>query len=517
MDEIVIRRKTEERLLQNNEKFRNFILQSSKGIAVIEFDKMTFIECNETAKKILSFADVKLSDMMNRINGHKNYSELSETIQSIISFKTKPIKKVIEIQVGESTKRKLGISVSWADFGDMQYIIITMQDITDQLIMEERKQHVAKMEALGTLSSGIAHDFNNILAGIMGYTELTREELRLKQIKDLSLSENLTEILKLGDRAKNIISQILTFSRSTPETKEKTNLGLIIEEAVKMLRTTVPANITLQYRKPDYPCYIYANTSEMHQLIINLCVNAELAYEDTAGTVEIRISDIVADCTLMKEYNLKKAGHYIQLEVEDDGCGMDEEVKKRIFEPFFTKRGSNRGTGLGLSVVHGIVNRLDGAIKVCSEPGKGSTFFILLPMYLDSDIRYNLTERSSELSMVNILLVDDEEPIVTSVKKILSRHGYLITGVTSAREAKSLFDMQPDSYDLLLTDQLMPDMTGDELLKELRKVRPELPAVICSGFINRQSDGGDNTVYLRKPASSDDYIAAIEKLQISIK
>lgn len=514
LDEIAERKKAEESARLSEERLRTIIMQSAEGIIIIDKDKCEFLECNAVAREILSLTNVKLSEMMSKIGSLEYYSELSEFIHEVISLQNNQSNEIIKLCTIEHFVKTLEISVTQVGFGMKYYIMLTVRDITEQVMAEERNQHLAKMEAIGTLSGGIAHDFNNILAGIMGYTQLTLDEMQEDTFDDTSLAEYLNEILKLGERARDIISQILTFSKKSLIKKETVDLRLITEEVVKMLKTTGPSDIRFLYEKPDTPCYVNADIGEMNQLIMNLCINARLALEGMGkkGLVNINLSEVEIEKETVKDFNLYITGSYIQLEVKDNGCGMDDEIKRRIFEPFYTNRGNNKGTGLGLSVVHGIVSRMEGGIQVDSELGKGSTFKILLPEYKETSQLKAIPFSKPENTVLRILLVDDEEMIVNSVKTLLSKRGYAVTGVMNARDARDLFKKQPNEYDILITDQSMPDILGDELVKELRLSRPDLPAIICSGIMNRQGSGEDeNTLYLLKPIAVLELITAIEK------
>jgi signal transduction histidine kinase len=269
------------------------------------------------------------------------------------------MKQTIKLKQENSVSKTLELLATEAEFGDKHYILLVLSDVTDQHMLTEQRQQSAKLEALGTLSSGIAHDFNNILSGILGYTQITLEELR----EDVPHAENLEEVLKLGERAKKIIVQILTFSRSSLIKKEKVDLVQIAEEVVNMLKVTLPPNIKIVYNATETHCYVNADAGELHQLIMNLCVNAKLAYDHAGGNILVHLSEVEIDQAATKLLNLKETGYYIQLKVQDNGCGMDEEVNKRLFEPFFTKRESKEGTGLGLSVVYGIVNGMEGSSR----------------------------------------------------------------------------------------------------------------------------------------------------------
>ena len=508
--EIAERKSAEESVRSGEERLRALIMQSSEGIIVLDVEKKEILECTQEARKILSICVEHPQELTEQLIYSPKYYRIGSIFHRLTTEKKKNIKETIKFATDNHMEKNLEISATMAGYLNKQYIIITIRDITTALIMEERKQQIAKMEALGTLSGGIAHDFNNILAGIIGYADLTLEDLR----NEPSLAENLNEILKLGDRAKKLISQILTFSKKTLLTYEKTDLRFIAGDVVKMLKTTLPANITIITLLQEQPCLVNADNGEMYQLIMNLCVNAKLAFDNSSGTITVSLLSSMLDKDLIPLFPASESRRFIRLEITDDGCGIDEVVIKRIFEPFYTTRESRNGTGLGLSVVHGIVTRMQGVIYVNSEPGKGSTFRIFLPEVTDI-VESNLpdTEPELEVTTLRILLVDDEEAIVTSVQKLLRRSGYFVKGVLSSEEALTLFRDNPDDFDLLVSDQSMPGILGDELIKEFRSIRRNFPAVLCSGYRRELvSDTDLHTIHLQKPIDIKEYIAAINHL-----
>ena len=332
--------------------------------------------------------------------------------------------------------------------------------------------------------------------------------------EDEASADNLSEVLKLGERAKKLISQILTFSRKTIITPENVDLKSLIEEVLKMLKATLPVNIEIKSDLGSSPVFIFADQGELYQLIMNLCVNAQLALCKNGGILQVILSKEKVIGEIEIGYQTIKPGNYAKLRVIDDGCGMEASIINRIFEPFFTTREFQKGTGLGLSVVHGIVNRYDGAVTVESEPDKGSTFTAYLPCSGRDTKEAGLSDQSANNSVARILLVDDEESIVNTVQNLLRRQGYTVHGVLDAREALKLFRENEDSFDIVLTDQSMPNMTGDALMQELRRIKPKLPIVICSGFSYEQPiENHDSlTAFLLKPASINNYINAIERL-----
>lgn len=376
---------------------------------------------------------------------------------------------------------------------------------------EERKQQIVKMESLGTLAGGIAHDFNNILAGIIGYTQLALEDIE----DGLCSHDNLVEVLKLGERAKKLISQILSFSRKNPVEPRIIDIIDIIEELIKMLKTTIPSSIEIKYTTLCDCAYVFADPGEMQQLIMNLCVNAQLAMQNKGGTLQVILTEISVESRTDQYLGLKE-GSYIRIQIADDGCGMDKSIIKRIFEPFYTTRGSEGGTGLGLSVAHGIIKRNGGFITVDSSPNKGSIFTVLLPTAKATKMNKTSSDIIINNSTARILLVDDEEHIVTTTQKLLQREGYVVTGISEVKKALKLFKSNIDYFDIVITDLTMPHITGDLFIKELHNLKPSLPIILCSGYNDKINNERLNSLniseFLSKPVSKIEYIIAIEKI-----
>jgi len=508
-EEIIIRINAEKELKSSEEKFRALMQQSIDGIIVFDQDSRKVVEINNAAINLLGITkeDQTTELIWNEII--PNYDEMRLVIDNLINKKAASSKVSIKYTLRNGTCRDFKLYVTSVGYSNKQYIMVTIRDITDELVMEERKQQLSKMDSLGNLSGGIAHDFNNILAGIMGYTQLTLDEFE----EGTSTSENLIEVIKLGERAKKLISQILTYSKKAPIAPFNADLRLIIVDILKMMKATLPINIDIDYTVEGDSFNVYADQGELHQLIMNLCVNAKLAMGKNGGTLRVNLSKITIEEKVQIGYQMINVGEYIKLEVIDGGCGIEESVKKRIFEPFFTTRGVQGGTGLGLSVVHGIVSRLDGIIMVDSIINIGSTFTVYLPTVNNDIIEEPVADKSMTNSTARILFIDDEESILNSVQKLLHRLGYIVTGVCNVREALALFKRNKNLYDIVLTDQVMPDMTGDVLVKELRIIRPDIPVVVCSGYIHEINLEDDSkTAFLLKPVSINEYVMVIEQL-----
>lgn len=353
-----------------------------------------------------------------------------------------------------------------------------MRDISDRLETEKRLQQAQKMESIGNLAGGIAHDFNNILFPILGMSELLLEDL----VPNSNEYENVEEIFKAGNRAKELVNQILTFSRQAEHERMPIKVQKILKEVLKLCRSTIPANITL-HKKIQKDCgSIWANSTQIHQIAMNLITNAYHAVQDKNGEITVELKEV-----RIKENDIicesLRVGKYILFSVADDGHGMTFEVKNKIFDPYFTTKEQGKGTGLGLSVVYGIVKEYGGDIDVHTELNKGTTFKIYIPLMKKlQTIGPQISNEDIVKGCEHILLVDDEEAVTRLLKKMLKRLGYKVTTRSSSIEALEVFKTMPDIFDLVLSDLAMPNMTGDQLAAEIKAIRPELPIIICTGF-----------------------------------
>jgi CheY-like chemotaxis protein/two-component sensor histidine kinase len=331
------------------------------------------------------------------------------------------------------------------------------------------------MEAIGSLAGGIAHDFNNILSAIIGYTELS-------MLSDGAPLDYLQEALKAANRAKDLVKQILSFSRQTEEERMPVLVGMVVKEVVKFLRASIPTTIDIHCEIDETTGSVLANSVELHQILMNLCTNAVHAIGGQAGRVEIRVQRVEIGACQRNAFPDLEPGVYVELAVKDSGQGIRPEIKERIFDPYFTTKEKGVGTGLGLAVVHGIVKKSNGTIRVESQPGRGSTFSIYLPQI------ERPSAASAQPSMLplggsgKILFVDDEKMIADIGEKILKRLGYDVVSRTSPIEALELFKARPRAFDLVISDQTMPGITGDGLARELMKINPDIPVILCTGY-----------------------------------
>jgi signal transduction histidine kinase/ActR/RegA family two-component response regulator len=355
-----------------------------------------------------------------------------------------------------------------------------VEERTKALAQSERQlQQVMKLQAIGTLAGGIAHDFNNILFPIVGYTELTMDDIP----EDSQARQNLEEILKATNRAKELVQQILTFSRQGGQERKPLQVQSLIKEALKLLRATIPSTIEIECNVGEECGHIMGDPTQIHQVVMNLCTNAYHAMQETGGTLEVTLKEIDMSYEQSMERVGMKVGRHLELTVKDAGHGMGAEVLERIFEPYFTTKELGKGTGLGLSVIHGIIKNHGGDISVSSQLGKGTTFTVYLPVIDDIDVAIEPVKTAAATQgNEHILLIDDEEQIIDIEQQILERLGYKVTPKTDSQEALEEFAAQPEKFDLVITDMTMPKMTGDQLARKLMDIKPDISVILCTGF-----------------------------------
>jgi PAS domain S-box-containing protein len=350
--------------------------------------------------------------------------------------------------------------------------------VQDTLVKTERQfRQASRMEAIGTLAGGIAHDFNNILTAILGYTELSLASVP----KDSRTHRNLQEVLTAGHRAKHLVLQILAFSRQSGQGKKPTPIHTVIQEALELLRATIPTTITIHHSLMTNAS-VMADSTQLHQVLINLCTNAEYAMRETGDRLEIILEDWVVTEANVASMSGLKIGPHVRLTIQDNGAGMSSEVLERMFDPFFTTKPIGEGSGMGLAVVHGIVVNHGGALMVDSLGGRGTKIEVYLPTIPTPAGDGSGEQDPIPLGKETILFVDDEETIVRLGKELLSQLGYTVEVHTSSQEALNAFRHDPQRFDLVITDQTMPGLTGEALSRELLRIRPELPIILCTGF-----------------------------------
>ena len=390
-------------------------------------------------------------------------------------------------------------------------IALLFSDLTPGKRLEAQLRQAQKMESIGTLAGGIAHDFNNILFPIMGYAEMAREEVG----NDSGPGAHIQEILRATGRARDLVNQILTFSRQTEQEIRPLQVQPILKEALHLLRASIPSSIEIR-RHIDAQCgAVRGDPSQLHQIVMNLCTNAYHAMQPGGGRLGVGLEEVAISAADADENLDLSPGRYVRLTVSDTGGGIPPADLERIFEPYFTTKEQGKGTGLGLAVVHGIARRSGGTVTVYSEVGKGATFHVFLPRIVSEAAAVSGAEQPLPTGDERILVVDDEAPITGMLEQMLSRLGYAVTVRTDSREALNLFRKKPHRFDLVLTDMTMPGINGAQLTRALLELRPDLPVILCTGFSESVSEeearAAGVRAYLMKPVVRSQLARAIRE------
>ena len=384
-------------------------------------------------------------------------------------------------------------------------------DISESRRLEDQLRQSQKMEALGTLAGGIAHDFNNILGVILGYAEIIENSAD----PESGLERRVREISTAGKRARDLVTQILNFSRQGPQERHPMTLTPLIKEALKLLRSSVPVNVEIIQRIKTDKDSVLADPTQMHQIMLNLCGNAAHAMS-SGGTLTVTLADVLETDAVTPPSDLGKPERFVRLTVSDTGAGIEPDVVERIFDPFFTTKKQGEGTGMGLAMVHGIVKRHDGYLQLENHPGEGATFHVFLP--LTSTEERPMADASGDLVFREgrILFVDDEKALTDIGREMLVSCGFDVVTRTSSIEALEAFKYRSGEFDLVITDQTMPNMTGMELAREILEIRPNMPIILCTGFsdavsYDRLRDIGIGD-FIMKPILKHDLMASISRL-----
>ncbi|QTA77961.1 Two component system response regulator/histidine kinase [Desulfonema limicola] len=506
---------TELALVDFESRYRTLFNNANDAILVHDSDNR-ILEINRIACELLGYEREELEQMMitdiippDQALDPQHIQKLQQT--GSLVYETAYCRKDGEIIPVEISSRIIEY--------DLIPVVMTLaRDIRERKQAENEKNELLnqlrqshKMEAIGTLAGGIAHDFNNILQIIFGYTQLAMFEAGSETLKAY-----LSELSIASHRAKDLVEHILTFSRQGSYERQPLIVQPIIKETLKLIRATLPATIEIR-QEIDSSCpSIMADPIQIHQMIMNLCTNAYHAMRNYGGILKVTLTqtEIMPEDTVFR-YHLQP-GRYLCLSIGDTGHGMDQSIIERVFDPYFTTKNKGEGTGLGLSVVHGIVKSMEGHISVYSETGQGTNFYIWLPLTeTEKPVTSKVYDKSITGGSEHILLIDDESSIIKMEEKILKSLGYQITTRMSSLDACVLFEKHPDRFDLVITDMAMPNMSGADLAEQMIKIRPDIPIIMCTGFSEIVSEKKAKKIgireYITKPVIMKDLAAVIRK------
>jgi PAS domain S-box-containing protein len=503
-------------LQESKNRFRTLLDQAGDAFFLHDSEGR-FVEVNERACESLGYTREELLRMsVFDIDAEARKESHKDTVWDIL-IPGHPMTLYGTHLRKDGTTFPVEVRIVLVEEGNNRYLQGLARDIsareqaeTEKEKLETQLRQAQKMEAIGTLAGGIAHDFNNLLSPIIGYSELILQE----RTADNTVTKYIQDILAAANRAKELVKQILTFSRRSEHKLAPLMVQPVIKEALKLLRSSIPSSIEIQQNINPECGAVLADPVQIHQIIMNLCTNAYQAIAGHSGIISVSLAPIVlAQADIASKVGLQ-TGHYLKLVVEDSGEGIDPESLKRIFEPYFTTKEKGKGTGLGLAVVHGIVKNYGGEINVYSEPGKGTRFNIYLPVVSkETPQEKERLEKPLQTGTEKLLLVDDEAQITQLGQIFLETLGYQVTSCNDPTEALSLFCNEPNRFDLVITDMTMPKMTGALLSQKLLTVRKDLPIIMCTGFSETMDEQTAKQfgirAFLMKPVSSHDLAATI--------
>ncbi|MCK5221878.1 MAG: PAS domain S-box protein, partial [Candidatus Aminicenantes bacterium] len=510
--DITERKKIEAALESNEAKYRTLIEGSNDAMYLLYEKKFEVINKKFTEIFGVTEEEVKNPDFdFMTLVSPKSRNFIKKRTESINN--NKDLDKKYEFKALNKDGEELDIesSVSYMKYKKGIAVQGILRDVTKRKYLEQKLAHSQKMESLGELAGGIAHDFNNILTSIFGFSEL----LLVNAKKDSPVTNNLEQILKAANRGKELIRHIMTFNRKTDDSETKINFSTLIKDGMKLIKPILPSTTRIRQDIQAEDKMIMANLVNVYSVLMNLCVNASHAMEGEKGILGVTLEEIFLEHPKDISTVLKQ-GEYLKLTVSDNGKGMSKELQEKIFEPFFTTKPRGIGTGMGLSTVHGIVRRHKGDITVYSEEGEGTSISIYFPVAGSELKQRKEKEEPLQKGTERILFVDDEFNITNIYEEMFTIMGYSITTRTSSTKALELFSKDPSKFDLIITDQTMPNLTGLKLAEEIKLIRKNIPIILCTGF--SEAVNFDNTKnsnidkIIQKPMQINEFLKTIRQV-----
>jgi two-component system cell cycle sensor histidine kinase/response regulator CckA len=478
----LLEKQVEERTLQLQavEKRYQDLFQDSKDVVFFTSIEGKLVDINPAGVELLGYSSKEEMLNTNSIRAfYNNLRDLAVLRRSIEKQGyVKDYEFIITRKDGEPITILMTATLVKTPAGKIIGYRGIIRDISQQKKLEQQLIQAQKMEAIGTLAGGIAHDFNNILGAILGYTELVLDDAP----RGTLMQKNAQRILDATQRAAGLVRQILAFSRQSKQEQKPLILADIVKEALKLFRSSLPATIEIRQKIKDASGVILGDPTQIHQVMMNLCANAAHAMKDTGGILVVELDEVLLDAESPSGKNNLKPGAYLRLMVNDTGHGIPQAVMKRIFEPYFTTKKTGEGTGMGLAMIHGIVKNHNGDISVYSEPGKGTSFHLFFPKIQEKTGPGSKLTQKVPGGKERILLVDDEKALAEMGTQMLERLGYEVKGISNPRDALETFRQDPDRFQLVISDLTMPHMTGIQLAQELKKIKPQIPIILCSGY-----------------------------------